>query len=76
MSIRLSSGNVEQAAGNTSVGFGKIWAGDTGVKMVFEAKRLNAISQSEGGQRTEEDPGLSPGGSAEEKESAKEFVKK
>lgn len=44
MSIRLLSGNVERAIGNTSVGFKKIWAGDTHVKMVFKAMRWNAIT--------------------------------
>lgn len=44
MSIRLLSGNVERAIGNTSVGFKKIRAGDTHVKMVFKAMRWNAIT--------------------------------
>lgn len=44
MSIRLLSGNVEQAIGNTSMGFKKIQAGDTCVKMVFKAMRWNAIA--------------------------------
>lgn len=42
--IRLSSGNAEQAVGNTSLGFGKIWAGDIGVKMAFKAMTLDAIT--------------------------------
>lgn len=33
LSIRLSIDNIEQAAGDTSLEFGKIWAGDTGIKM-------------------------------------------
>ena len=44
MSIRLLSGNVEQAIGNTSMGFKKIQAGDTCVKMAFKAMRWNAIA--------------------------------
>lgn len=44
LSTRLSIGNVGQAAGNTSLGFGNIWTGDTGIKMVFKAMRLNAIT--------------------------------
>lgn len=36
LSIRLSTGNVRQAAGNTSLGFGKSLTGDTGIKMVLK----------------------------------------
>lgn len=76
MSIRLSSGNVEQAVGKISLGFGKMWAGDIGIKMVFKAMRLNAITNTVNAVENGRGPRTEPGGSAEEKESAKEMVKK
>lgn len=44
LSNRLSMGSVGQAAGNTSLGSGKIWTGDTGIKMVFKPMRMNVIT--------------------------------
>lgn len=70
MSIRLLSGNVEQAIGNTSMGFKKIQAEYMGKDGVQKAMRWNAIAnKSECGQRR--GAGLSPRESAEEKESAR-----